>query len=98
MKGYLFTVDAMRIQVLEHRIGEMQTGCWGSHATFDFGIYGLISGLITFFGLAVQIRRDRQLSHCLENLGKGDLRVVPVEVDPIVGSTTLRHHRGSLRA
>ena len=98
MKGYLFTVDAMRIQVLEHRIGEMQTGCWGSHTTLDLGIYGLISGLVTFFCLAVQIRRDRQLSHCFENLGKGNMLVVPVEIHPVVGAATFSHHFSRLCA
>ena len=92
MKGHLFTVDAMGIQILEHRIGEMQAGCWGSHTTLDLRIYSLISGLVTFFSLAVQIRRDRQLSHCLENLGKGNMLVVPVEIYPVVGAATLGYH------
>ena len=92
MKGNLFTVDAMRIQVLEHRIGEMKTGCWGSHTTLYLRINSLISGLVTLFSLAVQIWRDRQLSYCLENLGKGNMLVVPIEIHPVVGAATLGYH------
>ena len=92
MKGHLLTVDAMRIQVLEHRIGEMQTSCWGSHTTLDLGIYGLISGLVALFCLAVQIWRNRQLANCLEDFGEGNVLVVPVEIHPVVGAATLCNH------
>ena len=88
----------MAVDVLQHGIGEMKSGSRSSHTAFYLRVNRLIGSLVALLGGTVEIRRNRQLAHGLENLGKGDLRVVPVEVDPIVGSTTLRHHRGSLRA
>ena len=68
----LYTVG---IEIGEHLGGEMES-CRGSgHRTLDLGIDGLIGGLVALLGLAVQIWRDGELAHGIDNLSEGKFRV-----------------------
>ena len=92
MQGYFFAVDSMRIKILENRIGKVKSGSWSSHTSLDFRINRLIGGLVAFLCLTVEIRRNRQLAYCFENLGERHLIIVPIEVNPIVGSSAFGNH------
>ena len=92
MQGYFFAVDSMRIKILENSIGKMKSGSWSSHTSLDFRINRLIGGLVALLCLAVEIWRNRQLAYCFENLSERHLVVVPIEVNPVVGSSAFGNH------
>lgn len=92
MQGYFFAVDSMRIKILENRIGKMKSGSWSSHTSLDFRINRLIGGLVALLCLAVEIWRNRQLAYCFENLSERHLVVVPIKINPIVGSSAFGNH------
>ena len=98
MQGYFFTVDSMRIKILENRIGKMKSGSWSSHTSLDFRINRLIGGLVALLCLAVEIWRNRQLTYCFENLSERHLVVVPIKVNPIVGFSAFGNHFLRFRA
>ena len=57
----------------------MEAGCRGCHAAFDFGIYGLVGGLVAFLRLAVQVGGDGQFAHGFQHIGPGHVAAVPFE-------------------
>ena len=92
MQGYFFAVDSMRIKILENRIGKVKSGSWSSHTSLDFRINRLIGGLVALLSLAVEIWRNRQLAYCFENLSERNLLVVPIKINPVVGSSAFGNH------
>ena len=89
----------MGINSAENLGREMETSCRGCHATLDLRVNGLIGGLVALLGLAVEIWRNGELAHRLENLGKRHVVVVPFEVDAIAGAMNVATggtHRESL--
>ena len=68
MECQLFQFYSFIAQCVQYAWGEMQSRCGGSHRTFDFGVDSLVSLLVTFLGLPVQVggwaihRRPREMS------------------------------------
>ena len=99
MQRHLIADDAMSVDIFQHAVGEMQSCCRCCHTAFDLGVDGLVSGLVALLRLAVEIRRDGQFTHRLKNVGKVDLIIVPLKVNPIVRTAALLRgtaavHRG----
>ena len=63
----------------------MESGRGGSHRPFDLGIDGLVGGLVALLGLTVEIWRDGQLAHGVDNLRKTHIPT-PREVDTVRGA------------
>lgn len=86
MQGDFLAVDSAPVERSQDVVGEVQSGRRSGHASLHFGVDRLVSHLVALLRFAIQIRRNGQLSHCFEYLGKAHLGVVPTEIDPIVGA------------
>ena len=89
----LLTLNAMSIQVAQHTLREVQAGSRSSHTAFYLRIHRLIRSLVALLRLSVQVWRDRQLTHRVDDLGKRHV-ARPVEGDTLAGSL-LTHPRGT---
>ena len=81
-----FRFHSFPAQSVQNPWSKVQSGGWSGYRAFYFGINGLVGFLITFLCLPVQIRRDRQLSKHLENIGECYFRIVPTKIHPMTGT------------
>ena len=83
MQCEFLALNTMSIDVGEHLVGEMQSGCWSSNRSFDFRIDSLISRLVALLRFAVEIWRYRQFAGNIKNLGKRYFVIIPLEIHPM---------------
>ena len=70
MQGDFLAFHATGVELCQHLVGEVETRCGSRHAALDFGVDGLVGGEVALAGVAVQIRRDGQLSGGLYHIGE----------------------------
>ena len=63
VEGQFLTVDAMFVERLQYTFGEMQAGGRSSYRTLYLLIHRLISLLVAFLRLAIQVWRDGEFAH-----------------------------------
>ena len=73
MQGHLRSLYAPLAQTAEHIICEMQTRSRSRHRTFNARINGLISCLVAFLRLAIEVWRNRQFAYGIKNLSKTEV-------------------------
>ena len=88
MECHFLTFNTLPIDCLKHLFGEMKSSRRGSYGAFNLGIDGLISGFVALLRFPVQIGRNRQFPHFLQNLSKSDIRIVPFQIHPMA----VTHH------
>ncbi len=81
MQRHFFAPDMVLFQLLEHRLGEMQTRSRGCHRAFYFRVNRLIGCLVTLLRLPFQVRRNGQYAAIVQDVGKAYVGVFPREVD-----------------
>ena len=86
MQGDFFAFNTMRINITQYPFRKMQPCRRSSHAAFNLGIYRLIGRLVALLCLAVQVGRDGQFTQHIENVGKVDVGIVPLELNELAGS------------
>ena len=82
------TVDAVGINRLKHLRCEMQTGCRCRHTALNLRIDRLVGGLVALLRRTVQIRRNGQFTHGVDDLSETH-RGIPREVDAVGGAVDL---------
>ena len=65
-------LDATGVDVAQDTIGEVETGRRSRHAAFNLRIDGLIGRLVALLCLAVQIRRNGQFAHHVDDFSETD--------------------------
>ena len=80
MKSQLLTINTMCIKGCKHFWRKMQSSGRCCYTAFDFGIDGLIGSFVALFCLTIQIGRNRQLAHHINQLGKGDIPI-PLKIN-----------------
>ena len=95
VQGHLLAVNALGIQRVQHALCEVQAGGRCSHAALYLAIYGLVRLLVALLSLAVQVGRDGQLAHRLEQFGKG-CATRPLEPYAVAGSVGALSRGGEL--
>ena len=85
VEGQLFALDTVSIQISQHLWGEMKAGRWSSHTAFDLRIDSLVGGLIAVLRLTIEIRRNRQFAHHVDDGGETDVSI-PFKVDTMGGT------------
>ena len=88
MKRHFLTVDAIGIQVCQDCIGKMKSCRRSCHTTLDLRINRLVGRLVALLRLTVQIWRNRQLTYSFQDFCERNVRIVPFEIYPIVGTAT----------
>ena len=86
MEGQLLTIDAMSIDISQNLWCKMQSGSRSSHTALDLRINRLIGGFVTLLSLTIKVRGNRQFSHSVNDLCKGDVVAIPLEGDRMTGS------------
>lgn len=71
VEGELVALDAVVVDVVEHFLGEVESGRRCCHRAFNLRVDGLIGCLVAVLGLAVQVWRYWQFADGIENLGEG---------------------------
>ena len=67
MKGEFLAIDTMGIDIGQYLGGEMQSCCGSCHRTLNLGIYCLIGGLVALLGFSIQVWRNRQFAHSVDD-------------------------------
>ena len=75
----------MGIEISQDLWREVESGRGGSYRPFNFGIDSLIGGFVALLSLTVEIRRDGQLSHDIDNLSKTEI-ARPLEIYTMRGA------------
>ena len=79
MKCQFFALNTMGIKTCQDFRSEMQSCCRSRHTTLDLRIDRLIGSLITLLSLTVEIRRNWQFTHSVDDLCKGDMVTIPLK-------------------
>ena len=88
VKGDFFQIHSFFLESVQYAFCEMQTGCRGGYGPFYLRVDGLVSFLVAFLCLSVQVGRNGQLTEEFQNVGKGYFRIVPGEINPMAGAVT----------
>ena len=86
MQSDFFAFNTMRINLVQYPFRKMQSCCRRRHRTLNLGIDRLIGRLVALLCLAVQVRRNGQFTQHIENVGKIDVGIVPLELNELTGS------------
>ena len=86
MQGDFFAFNTMSINLIQDPFRKMQTCRRGGHTAFNLRIDRLVGCLVALLCLAVQVRRDRQFTQHIKNVGKIDVGIVPLEFNELAGS------------
>lgn len=71
MKSQLLALNTMGIEVGQYLGRKVKTGRGSSHTTLNLRVNGLVGGLIAVLCLTVEIGRDGQFTHRIDDGGKG---------------------------
>ena len=82
VQGQLLALDTTGIQLVQDGIGKVQTSSRRGHTSLDFRIYGLISTQVALLSLAVQIGRNGQFTHSVQDFCERN-QTAPFEVNPL---------------
>ena len=66
MQRELFALYASLVDCVQYSLCEMQSCSRCCHRTFNLGIHRLVSLLVAFLSIAVQVWRNRQFAYCIE--------------------------------
>ena len=85
VEGQLFALDAVSIQISQHLWGEVKASRWGCHTAFDLRIDGLVGGLVAILRFTIEIGRNRQFAHHIDDGGETDISI-PFKIDAMGGA------------
>ena len=77
--------DATGVDVAQDAFGEVKTGCRSRNAAFNLRIDGLIGRLVALLCLAIQIRRNGQLTHHVDDFSERHIPR-PFKLDELAGA------------
>ena len=70
MQRHLLAFYATRIDVLQHTLSEVQSGCRCRHTALNLRVHRLVRRLVTLLRLTIQIWRNRQLTQQIKDFCK----------------------------
>ena len=85
VEGQLFALDAVSIQIGQYLRGEVKASRWSSHTSFDLRIDGLVGGFVAVLCLTIEIGRNRQFAHRVDDGGETYVSI-PFKVDAVGGA------------
>ena len=86
VQRHFLTLNATSINVLQYTLREVKPSGRSSHTTLNLRIDCLVSGFVALLRLTIQVWRNRQFTHLVENFGEVHTFVVPLKVYPLTRS------------